>query len=83
MSLDLSIKKLWNDWTFAVNVNDILNTNIVKIEDYQANGNYNYIHQNRYNRSVTVSLTYNFGNKKVKKVRDIEGASDSIKSRTR
>ncbi|MGG7439260.1 TonB-dependent receptor domain-containing protein [Chryseobacterium arthrosphaerae] len=34
MSLDLSIKKLWNDWTFAVNVNDILNTNIVKIEDY-------------------------------------------------
>lgn len=83
MSLDLSIKKVWNDWTFAVNVNDILNTNIVKIEDYQANGNYNYIHQNRYNRSVTVSLTYNFGNKKVKKVRDIEGASDSIKSRTR
>ncbi|MEE6128797.1 outer membrane beta-barrel family protein [Chryseobacterium arthrosphaerae] len=83
MSLDLSIKKLWNDWTFAVNMNDILNTNIVKIEDYQANGNYNYIHQNRYNRSVTVSLTYNFGNKKVKKVRDIEGASDSIKSRTR
>lgn len=83
MSLDLSIKKLWYDWTFAVNMNDILNTNIVKIEDYQANGNYNYIHQNRYNRSVTVSLTYNFGNKKVKKVRDIEGASDSIKSRTR
>ncbi|SIS98519.1 hypothetical protein SAMN05421786_103608 [Chryseobacterium ureilyticum] len=27
--------------------------------------------------------TYTFGNKKIKKVRDIEGASDSIKSRTR
>ncbi|WP_353146981.1 outer membrane beta-barrel family protein [Chryseobacterium sp.] len=83
MSLDLSLKKMWNDWTFAVNVNDVLNTNIIKIEDFQDNGNYNYIHQNRYNRSLTVSLTYNFGNQKVKKVRDIEGASDSIKSRTR
>lgn len=83
MSLDLSIKKTWNEWTFAVNVNDILKTNIVKIEDYQDNGNYNYIHQNQYPRSLTVSLTYNFGNQKVKKVRDIEGASDSIKSRTR
>ncbi|REC49134.1 outer membrane beta-barrel family protein [Chryseobacterium pennipullorum] len=83
MSLDLSIKKVWNEWTFAVNANDILNTNIVKIEDFQENGNYNYIHQNRYNRNVMVSLTYNFGNQKVKKVRDIEGASDSIKSRTR
>ncbi|MCP1298355.1 TonB-dependent receptor [Chryseobacterium sp. S0630] len=83
MSLDLSLKKMWNDWTFAVNVNDVLNTNIVKIEDFQENGNYNYVHQNRYNRSLTVSLTYNFGNQKVKKVRDIEGASDAIKSRTR
>ncbi|MCQ9640459.1 outer membrane beta-barrel family protein [Chryseobacterium sp. WG14] len=83
MSLDLSIKKTWNEWTFAVNVNDILRTNIIKIEDFQSNGNYNYIHQNQYPRSLTVSLTYNFGNQKVKKVRDIEGASDSIKSRTR
>ncbi|PWN68187.1 TonB-dependent receptor [Chryseobacterium phosphatilyticum] len=83
MSLDLSIKKIWNEWTFAVNLNDILRTNIVKIEDYQANGNYNYVHQNQYPRNIMVSLTYNFGNQKVKKVRDIEGASDSIKSRTK
>ncbi|WP_160139479.1 TonB-dependent receptor domain-containing protein [Chryseobacterium sp. c4a] len=82
-SLDLSIKKNWNDWTFALNVNDVLRTNIVVIDDYQANGNYNYVHQNQYKRNLTVSLTYNFGNKKLKKVRDIEGASDSIKSRTR
>ncbi|WP_312394700.1 TonB-dependent receptor domain-containing protein [Chryseobacterium sp.] len=83
MSLDLSIKKNWNDWTFAVNVNDVLRTNVVEIEDYQANGNYNYVKNDMYRRSVTVSLTYNFGNQKVKKVRDIEGASDSIKNRTR
>lgn len=82
MSLDVSLKKNWNDWTFALNVNDILNTNIVEIEDYQANGNYNYIHQNRYNRGGTFSITYNFGNQKVKKVRKIEGASDEIKNRT-
>lgn len=82
-SLDLSIKKNWNDWTFALNVNDVLRTNIVVIDDYQSNGNYNYVHQNQYKRNFTVSLTYNFGNQKLKKVRDIEGAADSIKSRTR
>jgi len=82
-SLDLSIKKNWNDWTFAVNVNDVLRTNVVEIEDYQANGNYNYVKNDMYRRGVTVSLTYNFGNQKVKKVRDIEGASDAIKNRTR
>jgi len=83
MSLDLSIKKNWNDWTFAVNLNDVLRTNVVEIEDYQPNGNYNYIRNDQYRRSMTVSLTYNFGNQKVKKVRDIEGASDAIKSRTK
>ncbi len=83
MSLDLSIKKNWNDWTFAVNVNDILRTNVVEIEDYQSNGNYNYIKNDMYRRNITVSLTYNFGNKKVKKVREIESASDAIKNRTR
>ncbi|KAA0128799.1 outer membrane beta-barrel protein [Chryseobacterium sp. SN22] len=83
MSLDLSIKKNWNDWTFAVNVNDVLRTNIVEIEDYQSNGNYNYIKNDMYRRNITVSLTYNFGNKKVKKVREIKSASDAIKNRTR
>ncbi|WP_228454042.1 outer membrane beta-barrel protein [Chryseobacterium fistulae] len=83
MSLDLSLKKNWNDWTFAVNVNDVLRTNIVEIEDFQASGNYNYIRNDQFRRSMTVSITYNFGNKKIKKVRDIESASDAIKNRTR
>ena len=83
MSLDLSIKKNWNDWTFALNMNDVLNTNIVEIKDSQANGTYNYIRNNQFRRGGTFSITYNFGNQKVKKVRDIEGASDAIKSRTR
>ena len=83
MSLDLSIKKNWNDWTFALNLTDVLRTNIVEIEDYQTNGNYNYIYQDNYNRGGTFSITYNFGNQKMKKVRDIESASEAIKSRTR
>ena len=83
MSLDVSLKKNWNDWTFALNLTDILNTNIVEIVDVQTSGNYNYVHQNRYNRGGNFSITYSFGNKKVKKVRNIEGASDQIKSRTK
>jgi outer membrane receptor protein involved in Fe transport len=83
MSLDLSIKKNWNDWTFAINVNDVLRTNLVEIEDFQSSGNYNYIRNDQYRRNLTVSITYNFGNQKVKKVRDIESASDAIKNRTR
>ncbi|GAB0156090.1 outer membrane beta-barrel family protein [Chryseobacterium sp. Alg-005] len=83
MSLDLSLKKNWNDWTFAINVNDVLRTNLVEIEDYQSSGNYNYIRNDQYRRNMTVSITYNFGNQKVKKVRDIESASDDIKNRTR
>ncbi len=82
MSLDLSIKKLWNNWTFSANFNDILNTNKVKVNDVQANGNYNYVSNNMYNRSVTVSAVYNFGNQKVQKIRNIKNASDDIKNRT-
>ncbi|MCD0479566.1 TonB-dependent receptor [Chryseobacterium sp. LC2016-29] len=82
-SLDLSLKKNWNDWTFALNITDVLRTNIVEIEDYQANGNYNYVRNDQFRRGGTFSITYNFGNQKVKKVRNIEGASDDIKSRTR
>lgn len=83
MSLDLSIKKNWNDWTFALNLTDVLRTNIVEIEDYQANGNYNYVRNDQFKQGGTFSITYNFGNQKVKKVRDIEAASDAIKNRTR
>ena len=83
MSLDISIKKNWNDWTFALNLEDVLRTNIVEIEDYQTNGNYNYVKNDQFNRGGTFSITYNFGNQKVKKVRNIEAASDAIKSRTR
>lgn len=81
-SLDLSIKKIWNQWTFGVNLNDILNTNKVRVSDVQTNGNYNYVSNQMYNRSATVNIVYNFGNQKVQKIRNIKNASDDIKNRT-
>lgn len=33
-SLDVNIKKLWNDWTFALEVRDLLRTNKVVITDH-------------------------------------------------
>lgn len=83
MSLDFNIKKIWNDWTFTLNVNDVLRTNVVEIEDFQENGNYNYVKNDGYRQNVGVSIVYNFGNKKVKKVREISDASSDVKSRTR
>lgn len=84
MSLDANIKKVWNDWTFALEIYDLLKTNKVVINDNsQASGNYNYINQNQYNQSVNFSITYNFGNKKVQKIRDISSADKDIKNRTR
>ena len=83
MSLDLNIKKIWNQWTFAVALDDVLNTNKVELEDVQDNGNYNYINQDQYRRAVEVTIVYNFGNQKVKKMRNIDSADKDIKSRTR
>lgn len=82
MSLDLNLRKTWSNWTFVLELKDVLRTNIVTITDFQQNGNFNYINQDRYNRSVRLNLTYNFGNQKLKKVRNIEGAEKEIKSRT-
>jgi len=58
MSLDTSIKKVWNDWTFNLEIFDILKTNKVVITDQQENGNFNYINQNQYNQSVNFSITW-------------------------
>ena len=83
MSLDFTVKKIWNNWTFALDLDDVLNSQLVSITDYQNNGNYNNISQDRYTRGVKLTLVYNFGNQKVKKVRDINSADKDIKNRTR
>ncbi len=83
MSLDLNIKKIWNQWTFSLDLDDVLNTQKIIINDIQDNGNFNTIDQNRYTRGVKLTMVYNFGNQKVKKVRDIDSADKDIKNRTR
>ncbi|QBO57404.1 TonB-dependent receptor domain-containing protein [Chryseobacterium salivictor] len=83
MSLDLNIKKIWDQWTFSLGLDDVLNTHKIVIEDYQQNGNYNYVNQNQYRRGVELTIVYNFGNQKVKKVRTIDSADKDIKNRTR
>lgn len=82
MSLDLSLKKIWNDWTFTAEAKDVLKTMGIKIADTQQSGYFNSLDQYRYSRKAVVSLSYNFGNKKLQKARNIEGAAGDIKSRT-
>ncbi|MGS0748939.1 TonB-dependent receptor domain-containing protein [Halpernia sp. GG3] len=81
-SLDLSIKKIYKDWTFMFEVNDIFNTNKFYFKEVQSTGYFNSVDQNRYNRIVSIKATYNFGNKKVEKIRKTESANSSIKDRT-
>lgn len=80
--LDLSIKKMWNDFTFNFSARDIFHTSEIKIRGIQSNGDYNFIDQNQYKRRFVATITYNFGNKKLQKAREIEGANKDIKNRT-
>ncbi len=81
-SLDINLRKIWNDWTFVLQARDVFNTNIAIIEDIQANGNYNSVYNNGFNRNIELSVTYNFGNRKLKKMREINDATSEINSRT-
>ena len=81
-SLDVNIKKLWNDWTFTLEAEDILATNVVKIDDVR-DRNILYVENNGYNRSVNFSIAYSFGNKKLQKMRNLDSANKDAKSRTR
>ncbi len=80
--LDLNLKKIWNDWTFTLDLYDILKTNKFVINDVQSNGKFNSIDQYQYSRKASLGITYNFGNKQVKKARTVEGAANDIKNRT-
>lgn len=80
--LDLNVKKIWNDWTFTLDLYDIFKTNKIIINDTQSNGRFNSIDQYQDRRKVILGITYNFGNQKMKQARRIEGAANDIKSRT-
>lgn len=81
-SLDLSIKKIMGNFTFLVELNDVFNQNIDDIRTIQNNGSYNTVRSFQYRREFNVNVTYNFGNQKLKKAREVKSANDAIRSRT-
>ena len=81
-SADISVKKIWNNWTFNLQLRDAFGTNKNKIYGEDGSGNYNTVNQNQYNRQLVFTATYNFGNQKLQKVRKAEGANEDIKNRT-
>lgn len=82
-SLDISVRKIWNNWTFLFEANDVLNTGSkYNITDVQSNGYYNNVRKNEYRRILALTATYTFGNQKTQKARNIEGANKDIKNRT-
>ena len=82
-SLDISLRKIWNNWTFLFEANDVLNTGSkYNITDVQSNGYYNNVRKNEYRRMLALTATYTFGNQKTQKARNIEGANKDIKNRT-
>ena len=80
--LDFSLKKIWNNWTFNLDVRDVLKTNKIKLSETQSSGYYNKINQYNYQQNITLSIVYNFGNQKLQKIRTMDNASQDIKSRT-
>lgn len=82
-SLDISVRKIWNNWTFLFEANDVLNTGSkYNITDVQSNGYYNNVRKNEYRRMLALTATYTFGNQKTQKARNIDGAANEIKNRT-
>lgn len=82
-SLDISVRKIWNNWTFLFEANDVLNTGSkYNITDIKSNGYYNNVRKNEYRRMLALTATYTFGNQKTQKARNIEGANKDIKNRT-
>ena len=70
------------DWTFVAEVYDVFNQNYNSIQGIQPNGSYNNVMNFEYPRILNIGITYNFGNQKLKKAREMKSANDAIKSRT-
>lgn len=81
-SFDFSVKKIVGDWTILVELNDAFNQNFYRIEGVQPLGVYNNVTNFNYPRVFSVGATYNFGNQKLKKAREMKSANDAVKSRT-
>ena len=80
-SLDVNVKKMWKSWTFMVEVQDLFRTNNDKIASIQEDGYYNNVFADEYNRQLNVRVTYNFGNQKLKKAREVDTINSTMKGR--
>ncbi|BAP29069.1 TonB-dependent receptor [Chryseobacterium sp. StRB126] len=81
-SFDISVKKIIGDWTILAEGNDIFNQSFYRVNGVQPNGKYNNITNFSYPRLISIGVTYNFGNQKLKKAREMKSANDAVKSRT-
>ncbi len=81
-SLDVSLKKIWNNWTFLLEGKDLFNSNFERINGVQPDGSFNNVKSYNFRRQVNLKITYTFGNQKLKKAREVDAANSSIKSRT-
>ncbi|SDI52113.1 outer membrane beta-barrel family protein [Chryseobacterium jejuense] len=81
-SFDISVKKIIGDWTIVAEGNDIFNQSFYRVNGVQPNGKYNNITNFSYPRLISIGVTYNFGNQKLKKAREMKSANDAVKSRT-
>lgn len=81
-SFDISVKKIIGDWTIVAEGNDLFNQSFYRVNGVQPNGKYNNITNFNYPRLISIGVTYNFGNQKLKKAREMKSANDAVKSRT-
>ncbi|WP_225910685.1 hypothetical protein [Riemerella anatipestifer] len=54
----------------------------IRVKNQQENGYISDITQRQYNQTYALSVTYNFGNQKVKKVKKNENSNNDIQNRT-
>lgn len=81
-SFDFNVKKIVGDWTIVAEVSDLFNQSFYRVKGVQPNGTYNNITNFNYPRLFSIGVTYNFGNQKLKKAREMKSANDAVKSRT-
>lgn len=81
-SFDISVKKIIGDWTILAEGSDLFNQSFYRVNGVQPNGKYNNITNFNYPRLISIGVTYNFGNQKLKKAREMKSANDAVKSRT-
>lgn len=81
-SFDFNLKKIIGKWTIVGEVSDLFNQSFYRVEGVQPNGKYNNITNFNYPRLISIGVTYNFGNQKLQRAREMKSANDAVKSRT-